>query len=231
MTKVFTLSLLLSLLFVCPLPSSATVQAPDCEALAKAAGREAGIPEGILPAIARVESGRNGKAWPWTLNQAGVASYHPTKEAALHQLAEILASGAQNVDLGCMQINWRWHSAEFANASDMLDPVVNTRYAARFLADLRSRLGTWDDAVAAYHSNQPVQGAAYERKVAQARDTILAQHSPPETRAAVSGLTRGLLVLSGRSMILQSERGDPKTGRPSVRLFPGLGRPLITAGN
>ena len=40
---------------------------------------------------------------------------------------------------GCMQINWRWHGSAFDGVSDMLDPVKNTRYAARFLRLLHDR--------------------------------------------------------------------------------------------
>ena len=42
----------------------------------------------------------------------------------------------------------------------MLDPVTNVDYAARFLAQLKVREGTWTKAVARYHAgpdNDPAQ--------------------------------------------------------------------------
>lgn len=146
-----------------------------CETQAARAGAEAGLPPGLMPAIARVESGhataQGRRAWPWTLNEGGAGSYHPTREAALTHLDKVLATGRRNVDLGCMQLNWHWHGAAFADAAAMIDPVANTRYAARFLRDLHDQHGTWAQAIAHYHSSDPVRGAAYAAKVAQ----ILAQ--------------------------------------------------------
>jgi hypothetical protein len=223
--------------------AEANTQAPDCEAHAAAAGEEEGIPDGILPAIARVESARDGRAWPWTLNQGGKGSYHATKQAALERLAEILATGEKNVDLGCMQLNWRWHAAEFPDAATMMDPVANTRYSARFLKALKERHGDWDSAVAAYHSNQQTRGDAYEKKVSAARDMILAEQgagmSPrvpvagmaPEPKMVVAGLTRGLLAWSGRPLVAAPGPGDLRRAGGHGALFPGAGPAVLTAGN
>jgi len=243
MSRVRSFPLSAALCLLSLLPAQADISVPDCEAHAVAAGQEAGIPDGIMPAIARVESGRNGRAWPWTLNQGGTGSYHPTKAAALAKLTEILSTGVQNVDLGCMQINWRWHSAEFANAETMMDPVANTRYSARYLRALRDQHGNWDSAIQAYHSNVPTRGAAYGRKVATVRDSILAEQpggSPPTRMAEFSdpapqiaavGMTRGLLALSGRPMIAQGTSGDLRQARSDGGLFSGTGLSILTAGN
>jgi soluble lytic murein transglycosylase-like protein len=152
--------------------TSARAAVPDCESLAEAAAAAHGIPLGILPAIARVESGKavdgTVRAWPWTLNQGGAGSYHDTRQAALDTLASALATGRTNIDVGCMQLNWRWHAQAFPDAATMIDPVQNTQYAARFLRTLHGRHGSWDAAVAHYHSADPARGAAYAHKVTQA---------------------------------------------------------------
>jgi hypothetical protein len=224
-------------------PGAGAATVPDCESYAAAAGHEAGIPDGILPAIARVESGRKGRAWPWTLNQAGASSFHATKDDALQKLDEILATGAQNVDLGCMQLNWRWHSGEFPDAATMLDPVDNTRYAARFLLSLKDRHGDWDSAVAAYHSTESVRGASYGAKVATVRETILAE--PGNGRApqpvaemtesdaplVVAGMTRGLLALSGQPLVGRQAARDLRQAQGQRGLFPGPGQTILTADN
>ncbi len=243
MTRSLACSLgLATLLFATPC-AGATATVPDCEAHAAAAGQGAGIPDGVLPAVARVESGRQGRAWPWTLNQAGAGSFHATKEEALAKLDEILATGTQNVDLGCMQLNWRWHSAEFPDAATMLDPVANTRYAARFLLSLKDRHGNWDSAVAAYHSTGSARGASYGAKVATARDAILAEpgdgNAPlgmaeltdPDAPLVVAGLTRGLLALSGQPLVGRGAAGDLRRAQGRGGLLPGLGQPILTADN
>jgi soluble lytic murein transglycosylase-like protein len=169
-------ALLAALLATAPGVARADDTALLCEAVAARAGAEAGLPPGLMPAIARVESGKGTsagrRAWPWTLNQGGKGSYHPSREAALTHLEGILATGTRNVDLGCMQLNWRWHGDAFPDAATMIDPVANTRYAAGFLRDLHARHGSWSLAIAHYHSNDPARGKAYAAKVAQVLDQI-----------------------------------------------------------
>lgn len=151
--------------------------AQDCARLAAEAGAEAGLPDGLLPAISLVEAGRgtgNGgiAPWPWTLNEGGKGMYFDTREEALAYLAEALARGVTNIDIGCMQLNWKWHSAGFASPEEMIDPVRNTRYAARFMTELHSRLGSWEVAASAYHSTDPERGQRYLEKVMAARSSF-----------------------------------------------------------
>lgn len=158
------------------LPASANTTPLLCEALAAQAGAAEGLPNGLLPAIARVESGtrtdQGRRAWPWTLNQGGDGSFHATKAEALAHLDGILATGVRNVDLGCMQLNWRWHGDAFPDAATMMDPQHNTRYAAAFLKDLHAKHGSWTQAIAHYHSADPRRGAAYAAKVAAVLDDL-----------------------------------------------------------
>ncbi|MGS4946806.1 lytic transglycosylase domain-containing protein [Meridianimarinicoccus sp. RP-17] len=160
--------LILSAATAAPLLASA----PDCEALAARAAAERGIPEGLLPSIARVESGRGqGKlgrrAWPWTLNQAGKGMYFDTRAEAMDYLRAAVARGVRNIDVGCMQINYRWHGDQFDSLESMMDPVANTRYAARFLSELRARHGSWEVATGHYHSMTPERGRHYRGLVAR----------------------------------------------------------------
>ncbi len=157
------------------LPGLAAAQ--DCARLAAEAGAEAGLPDGLLPAISLVEAGRgtgNGgiAPWPWTLNQGGKGMYFDTREEALAYLKQAVTEGVTNIDVGCMQLNWKWHSAGFATPEDMIDPARNTRYAARFMVELYNRLGSWDVAAAAYHSTNPERGRHYLQKVMAARDSF-----------------------------------------------------------
>ena len=48
--------------------------------------------------------------------------------------------GARSFDVGCFQINYRWHGDAFASLEEMFDPLVNTRYAARFLGRTLRRI-------------------------------------------------------------------------------------------
>jgi hypothetical protein len=149
---------------------------PDCEAIAARLGAQAGLPEGLLPAISRIESGRSGKggtkAWPWTLNTGGQGHYFETSYDAMDFLQAFLAKGQRNVDIGCMQINYRWHSDRFPSVAAMMDPEQNIAYAIEFLKTLRAQTGSWSAAVQRYHSNDPDRGVAYHAKFLMALNRV-----------------------------------------------------------
>ena len=168
------------------LTAEALASVPDCEALAEQAAAARGVPSKLLPAIARTESGRGqGKlghrAWPWTLNVAGKGYYFDTREQALDKLRQVIASGQRNVDVGCMQVNYRWHGKEFGSIEEMMDPEANTRYAALFMSRLRERTGSWTKATKFYHSQDPKRGAYYLGKV----EKIMKKVDPSTFRSEV----------------------------------------------
>ncbi len=163
---------------LCPLwpQALAAMNAPDCETIAARLGAQAGLPEGLLPAIARIESGRSGqggtRAWPWTLNTAGQGHYFDSSAEALGYLDHVLSEGQRNVDIGCMQINYRWHGENFPSVQAMMDPVTNISYAIAFLQRLRAETGSWSGAVQRYHSNDPARGTAYHARFVAALDRV-----------------------------------------------------------
>lgn len=118
-----------------------------------------GVPRDILLAVAITESGRQGKngaePWPWSLNQAGDSKWFEDRDQALKWLNSFIAQGLTNIDIGCFQLNWRWHGGAFASTDAMIDPQKNADYAAGFLADLKQQTGSWEKAVAGYHSFTP----------------------------------------------------------------------------
>lgn len=141
-----------------------------CAAAADLAAAATGVPRGVLQAVMLAESGRRGAAsasgWPWAVNQAGAGTYHPDRRSALAAVNAALAAGARNIDLGCFQLNWRWHGAAFDGPEAMLDPVRNAAHAARFLRDLHAEFGDWHAATGAYHSRDPDRAARYAGRVA-----------------------------------------------------------------
>lgn len=136
-----------------------------CDAAARHAAGNADVPADMLRAIARVETGRvvDGRlaAWPWTVNMEGQGYWFESKQAAQEFVRVAYARGARNFDIGCFQINYRWHGGAFDSVEAMFDPRENALYAARFLQELRGELGTWSNAVGAYHSRQPHRAKGY----------------------------------------------------------------------
>jgi hypothetical protein len=132
-----------------------------CLQAASEASARTGVPYDVLRAIATVETGRMGRPWPWTVNFGGDGQWYDSADEAEAQVTEAIRRGATNVDLGCFQLNYRWHAAGFPSIVDMLDPLQNATYAAEFLSAHFSRTGDWALAAAAYHSATPEYAEAY----------------------------------------------------------------------
>ena len=134
-----------------------------------------GIPPGLLLAVALIEAGRavpgsnRAEPWPWSYNADGNGHEPSTQAEAIAEVSALLAQGIRSIDIGCMQINLKYHPAAFANLKDGFSPIENVRYATRFLLDLRAAAGSWAEAVARYHSGDPARGAAYQRRIMLAR--------------------------------------------------------------
>ncbi len=133
--------------------------------------RRKGIPRYLLAAISLAETGRwNGEsrenvAWPWTVTAQGEGRYFASKRDAITHVYELWDAGVENIDVGCMQVNLRYHGRAFANLDEALDPAVNTDYAARFLKELKNQTRSWTRAAAQYHSATPAKNRPYKLKV------------------------------------------------------------------
>jgi hypothetical protein len=136
-----------------------------------AAEQAAALPANMLVSIGMVESGRadplSGKVapWPWTVNVDGAGHYFDSKDDAIAftRLAE--SSGAQDVDVGCFQISLQNHPDAFGSLDDAFDPAANATYAAGYLTALKAQTGSWDQAIADYHSATPELGLPYQQRV------------------------------------------------------------------
>ncbi len=120
-----------------------------------------GIPEGLLLAVAITESGRwiDGRLrpWPWTTNARGQGVHHASAEEAARHIRALSRTGVLSIDIGALQLNWRWHRGRFAGSDPLaaLNVRDNVKAAAQFLVELRRRHGSWTEAVARYHGFEP----------------------------------------------------------------------------
>ena len=159
------------------LPARAQIRVPaladpgtQCRQAVAMMERSANIPSHLMAAIARIESGKaDGQGgvspWPWTINVEGAGYTFDSKEAAIAAVRQHQARGARSIDVGCMQVNLMFHPTAFTSLDDAFDPLVNARYAAKFLTDLFTQTGDWTKATAFYHSATPELGGNYQRKV------------------------------------------------------------------
>lgn len=175
-----------------------------CIAAIRQAEAAHGIPTDLLLAIGLQEAGMSYKGsmtiWPWSLNVEGRGVRFDTRAEAEAFLASELAQGRQSIDVGCLQINLRWHPDAFPSPAAGFDPARNADYAARFLRGLYQETGDWLEAAGHYHSATPELKAIYlagiERHLTRletdaARFDALAQHAPMAQGAGIT-LAAGL---------------------------------------
>jgi hypothetical protein len=151
-----------------------------CEYAAQQAAAEEGVPLSVLNAISLNETGRKQEGafrpWPWTVNMEGAGHWFDTHEQALAYAEKEFARGARSFDIGCFQINYKWHGRHFASIDEMFDPMVNARYAARFLKTLYSEQGSWEAAAGAYHSRTPEYADRYAARFSRFRNDLIARY-------------------------------------------------------
>ena len=164
---------LLAVLLLFSVPDVATARPELCERAALRAAAESGVPADVLMAIALVESGRavegRMRPWPWAANADGRGHWFANADEAAAFARGQLAQGRPSFDLGCFQINWRWHGQHFDRPEALLEPLVSARYAARFLSQLHAEFGSWEAAAGAYHSRSPHLAQAYRARFARHR--------------------------------------------------------------
>jgi hypothetical protein len=154
-----------------------------CDAAAVAAATDSGVPVDVLRALTRTETGRASggalRPWPWAINQAGEGSWFATEDDMMAHVDGLTSAGITNFDVGCFQLNYRWHGNGFASLPDMVDPDQNARYAARFLAQKFAATGDWALAAAAYHSATPAHAIRYLARFSEIYAALDPQQAAP----------------------------------------------------
>ena len=129
------------------------------------------IKDHLLQTISSVETGNwnyeEGRfvSWPWTINVNGKGYRFKTKEAAIAKVKQLQSEGVESIDVGCMQVNLKYHKKAFASLDDAFNPDKNMEYGAKFLSKLYKKQGSWQKAAMAYHSKVPARGLRYKNKL------------------------------------------------------------------
>jgi len=186
---------------------------------------ELGMPAYLLKAVALTETGygvpgrRGIAAWPWTVHDGETGHYFATKEAAVEFVREIRTDGKRSIDVGCMQVNLRHHPRAFTSVAAGFDPVVNIRYAAQFLRQLKESASSWEEAVARYHSFNPVDNYAGRVLSFWQRERLQASLTPvtPQMAPLLAANDRARLVLASAETGVRRIAGSPAAIRvPAV---------------
>ncbi|WP_370399489.1 lytic transglycosylase domain-containing protein [Sulfitobacter sp. JB4-11] len=180
-----------------------TIAQPDCIAAILAAQSRHQIPNNLLLAIGVQEAGRQVDGaltiWPWTGNYHGNGAFFRSKVALENWVRGKQAQGISSIDVGCMQVNQKWHAQEFASLEQATDPIANADYAARFLRRLYRETGDWWEAAGRYHSSRPKFKEIYLTKLTRnqqvanammANGIALAANDPRKASGPASGSGR-----------------------------------------
>jgi hypothetical protein len=196
---------------------------------ARAEQRQA-LPPHLLAAIARVESGRWSAreqavlAWPWTVMAEGKGRFLPNRAAAIAEVKALKARGIGNIDVGCMQINLKYHPEAFDNLKEAFDPGRNVAYAAGYLSSLKAQHRSWTKAIGLYHSNTPRFNGPYRLKVFRAwrEERHRANRARLAARSGAIGQPGTATVLPGAVSAAAAAQQGQNLG--------GIGRPLGPVG-
>ena len=126
------------------------------------------IPNDFLYAIALTESGRFYKnefiPWAWTVNVKGSGKFFSNK-SDLDKFINNQKNNTQNIDIGCMQINYFYHGEDFEDTKTMSVPKKNVEWAAKHIIKLFEKNKNWDEAIGKYHSFRKKKMKTYLKKV------------------------------------------------------------------
>lgn len=142
-----------------------------CRVAADVVEEEYQIKKSLLQTIASVESGRwdnkrnERVSWPWTVHANGKGYYFKTKNEAINAVKSMQSAGISNIDVGCMQINLRYHGSNFKSLEEAFDPKKNVAYGAKFLKKLHNKTKSWQKAAMHYHSKNWRKGSNYKNRL------------------------------------------------------------------
>ena len=170
-----------------------------CETAAAQAADLLGVPYDVLIAVSVVETGRENLPWPWTVNIEGEGYWLDTTTDAEAMVQTALDAGLTNIDLGCFQLNYRWHAEAFSSIADMLDPSRNATYAAAYLAAQYDETGDWSSAAAAYHSATPEHADRYRARFEETWTRLAGDPDKLDGPLAEVRLNRFPLLIAGKA--------------------------------
>ena len=217
-TAITCLAMLFSVVPSTGVQASTQQVAALCDLAARRASRDQGVPLDVLRTITRTETGRGGKQglqpWPWTVNMEGAGKWFQTEDEARAYVFSHFKRGARSFDVGCFQINFKWHGQAFDSIDQMFDPVANAQYAAQFLKKLYAEMGDWSKAAGAYHSRTPTYANRYIARF----DRIRTDLSPATAVAALPSRTRIRRTSTGPMPLASLHTPAPLIAQGSVSM-------------
>lgn len=190
-----------------------------CEKAAVKASFETGVPVDVLRAITLTETGRTRdgvwESWPWTVNMEGTGRWFNSRSEALDYIRNHARRGSLSFDVGCFQVNYKWHGMAFRSVDHMFDPAENALYAARFLLQLFDEFGDWTSAAGAYHSRTPKFANRYKERFTRILGQLrplprVAQREPVPDRVNSFPFLRPVNSIASSASLVPLQTSAPK---------------------
>lgn len=135
--------------------------AKDCRDIIARVEKAYGIPEGLLSAIAETES----RCRPYAVSRGRQSFYFSTLQETTKFVEDAYRRGFKNLNVGCMQLNYRSHRRSFSNTPEMIHPELNIVHAAKLLKSAYQRYGSWENAVRTYNCGNPYGSKRYWNRI------------------------------------------------------------------
>lgn len=165
-----SISFVLCLLWCCsPCAYAAVKYNSVCMKAVKYISKRKRVPLDVLGAVALTETGvkrgKNYLPWPWAINVEGKGYLFKDKQSAILATLKHIAQGKDSIDIGCMQMNWKWHHKKFGSSVvHAFDPYKNVEIAANYLKEHFSIYKNWTRAIGRYHSGTQAYAKTYISK-------------------------------------------------------------------
>lgn len=154
-----------------PAMANARYTAHICDAAASRAAFDHDVPEYVMRAMARVDTGRTQdeltQPWPWTVTMEGRGVWFETEQEARHYVFRKFRRGARRFSVGCFQLDYTTHAEGFTSLEEMMDPHRNAQFAARELKALFETTGNWTTAVGSFRTSELSERAEYQAQFHQ----------------------------------------------------------------
>jgi hypothetical protein len=146
--------ILILFLFIYP-----TAQADDWFDFFRRAELLTGVPAELLYGVAKVESGFGRDPWPWTVGDNGKPLTFYTMDEMLRYLKR---RPHDNLDIGVMQVNLRWHGDKIRDLRTIIHPWTNVMIGASILKQCGAGVKPVRSVLACYHGRND---SRYAQKV------------------------------------------------------------------
>jgi hypothetical protein len=151
-----------------------------------------------------------GIVWPWTVTSRGRGYHFNNRDEAITFAKLQIDAGNDSIDVGCMQINLKYHPNAFASIEEAFSPKHNVAYGAKLLKENYDRSKNWNAAIGLYHSAQEDRSMEYQKMVGRIHASIVNYKNKLQTISGPTGIK-----LADRGLKKRSQLAD--TGTVNVK--------------